>query len=142
MRRKAIIVLTISATMIALASFVPWKQFISYGAIHRYHIIQIAPTTFTETKSSGFPVVHQILQAKIQTAIKLDTADLEIYARNLFDSNLKRMADSQHIEMVWITFYLADNPEQLSGMVNTFRDIYVREDGNWHRFQPPVGQRI
>lgn len=133
--------LIISSAMIALASFVPWKRLAAYGAIHKYHVIQVASTTFTEAKSSSFPVVHRVLQAKIQTAINSDTADLEIYARNFFNGNLKYKADEQHIEMIWITFYFADTSDQLSGMVRTFRDIYVREGGNWHRFQPPVGQR-
>lgn len=141
MNRIAMTGLILSGGIIALAPFVPWKQLAAHGVVRKYHIIQVAPTTFTETKSFGSPVVHKILQAKIQTSTDSNTEDLEIYAKNFFNGDLKHKADEQQIEMVWITFYFADTPDQMSGMVRTFRDIYIRDNGNWQRFQKPTGQR-
>jgi hypothetical protein len=115
---------------------------VTSGAISAepFAITKVHRFQFIETALSGAKKVYRGYAADIAAPGEASNEEMERFAKDLFETRLKAMTESEQGEIVWITFNLKDGKYMQGQFAHTtYRVIFMRENGRWG--PPPKKQQ-
>jgi hypothetical protein len=98
-----------------------------------FRVDRVSFLTFVEAKEAGETINHSGLQAHVTVGPGTTTDDMDKFADQLQDTEMRAFAEKEHRSLVFITFYTEKTTIDGKESWKLYRVIFVKDADGWKR---------